>query len=59
MAMAPGPLPESLVRLATSRRKRIVVGVLVGEAFLDDDGLGVAGVVAQEEGERGAGLDWR
>jgi len=36
-----------------------VVGVLVGEAFLDDDGFGVAGVVAQEEGERGAGLDWR
>ena len=36
-----------------------VVGILVGEALLDDDGLGVAGVVAQEEREGGAGLDWR
>ena len=35
------------------------MGVLVGEAVLDDDGFGVAGVVAQEEGERGAGLDRR
>ena len=34
-----------------------VAWVLVGEAFLDDDGLGIAGVVAEEEGERGAGLD--
>jgi hypothetical protein len=34
-----------------------VVGVLVGETFLNDDGLEVAGVVAQEERERGAGFD--
>ena len=36
-----------------------VARVLVGEAFLNDDGLGIAAVVAQEERERGAGLDWR
>ncbi len=36
-----------------------VVGILIGQTLLDDDGFGVAGVVAQEEGERGAGLDWR
>ncbi len=33
------------------------MGVLVGEALLDDDGFGVTAVVTQEEGERGAGLD--
>jgi hypothetical protein len=36
-----------------------VVRVLVGEALLDDDGFGVAGIVAQEERERGAGFDAR
>jgi hypothetical protein len=37
--------------------EEIVVGILVGETFLDGDGFGVAAVVAQEEGEGGAGLD--
>ena len=37
--------------------EEIVVGILDGEAVLDDDGLGVAGVVAEEEGEGGAGFD--
>ncbi len=37
--------------------EEVVVGVLGGEAVLDDDGLGIAGVVAEEEGEDGAGLD--
>jgi hypothetical protein len=37
--------------------EEVVAGVLVGEALLDDDGLGVAGVVAQEEREGGAGFD--
>jgi hypothetical protein len=34
----------------------VVVWVLVGEAFLDDDGFLIAAVVTQEEGERGAGF---
>jgi hypothetical protein len=34
------------------------VGVLVGEAFLNDQSLGVAGVVAQEERECRARFDW-
>ena len=34
------------------------MGVLVGEAFLDDEGFGVAGVVAEEEREGCAGFDW-
>jgi hypothetical protein len=33
------------------------VGDTVGEAALDGERLGVAGVVAQEERERGAGFD--
>ena len=37
--------------------EEIVVGVLVGETFLDDDGLGIAAVVAEKERERGAGFD--
>lgn len=35
----------------------VVAGELCGEAVLDDEGLGVAGVVAQEEGEDGARFD--
>ena len=35
------------------------MGVLVGEALLNDDGFGVAGVVAEKERERGAGFDGR
>ena len=34
-----------------------VVGVLGGEAALDDEGFGVAGLVAEEDGEDGAGFD--
>ena len=34
------------------------MGVLVGEAFLNDQSLGVAGVVAQEERECRARFDW-
>jgi hypothetical protein len=37
--------------------EEIVVRKLVGEALLDGDSLGVAGVVAQEERESGAGFD--
>ena len=37
--------------------EEVVVGVLVGEAALDDEGFGVAGFVAEEDGEDGAGFD--
>jgi len=37
--------------------EEVVVGVLVGETLLNDDGLCVASVVAQEERERGTGFD--
>lgn len=39
--------------------EEIVVRILVGETFLDDDGLLVARVVTKEEGECGARLDGR
>ena len=38
--------------------EEVVVGVLVGEAVLDEEGFGVAGVMAEEDGEGGTGLDW-
>ncbi len=37
--------------------EEIVVGVLDGEAVLDDEGLGIAAVVAEEERFDGAGFD--
>ena len=39
------------------KAEEIVVGELLGESSLDDEGLLVAGVVAEEEGEDGAGFD--
>ena len=54
-----GAVAGVLGEIGDLEAEEIVVGILVGEAFLDDDGLGVAGVVAEEERERGAGLDGR
>jgi hypothetical protein len=37
--------------------EEIVMGKLIGETFLHDEGLGIAGVVTEEEGEGGARFD--
>ena len=52
-----GAVAGVLGEIGDFEAEEIVAGVLVGEAFLDGDGFGVAGVVAEEEGERGAGFD--
>ena len=52
-----GAVTLVLAEVGFFQAEEIVARVLAGEGALDGEGLGVAGVVAEEEGENGSGFD--